>query len=94
MAERVLLLDSVQNRNFRGKFYRDEAVAFKLETTSLRKSESMSALGDLRLEYLPSASVVDGIGAVVLARCEMSKIEAVLCVTWPEFGGAAVELII
>ncbi|XP_050374016.1 uncharacterized protein LOC126791585 [Argentina anserina] len=91
LPERVLILDSVQNRNFRGKLSRDEAAAFKLETTAERRSKSV--LGDSSLEYLPSASVVDGLGAAVLARCEMSKIKAVLCVAWPEFGGDVVELI-
>ncbi|PRQ40513.1 putative proteasome assembly chaperone 1 [Rosa chinensis] len=89
VPERVLILDSVQNRNFRGKLSRDEALAFKLETTSERKSKSKS----LKLEYLPSASVVDGLGAALLAKCEINKIKAVLCVTWPEFGAAALELI-
>lgn len=91
VPQRVLILDSVQNRNFRGKLSRDEALAFKLETTSERKSPSL--LKGLNLEYLPSASVVDGLGAALLAKCEINKIKAVLCVTWPEFGAAVLSLI-
>lgn len=91
VPERVLILDSVQNRNFRGKLSRDEALVFKLETTSERKSKSV--LKDLSLEYLPSASVVDGLGAPLLAKCEMKNIKAVLCVAWPEFGAGVVQLI-
>ncbi|KAJ0095601.1 hypothetical protein Patl1_16588 [Pistacia atlantica] len=59
VPERVLILDSVQTRNFRGKLSLDETCAFKLETSSERKGGS-SLLKDV--DYFPSGSMVDGFG--------------------------------
>ncbi|XP_026379422.1 uncharacterized protein LOC113274164 [Papaver somniferum] len=38
------------------------------------------------LDYFPSGSVIDGISAALLARCQIKKICATLCVTWPQNG--------
>ncbi|GAV80213.1 hypothetical protein CFOL_v3_23674 [Cephalotus follicularis] len=94
--ERVLILDSVQRQNFRGKLSPDETVVFKLETSSERKvlvdrSGPSSMLKDL--DYFPSGSVVDGLGAALLSQCQMRKIKGTLCVSWPEFGGSVVSLV-
>ncbi|GAA0142910.1 hypothetical protein LIER_42743 [Lithospermum erythrorhizon] len=92
IPERVLILDSVQSRNYRGKLSPDEAFAFKMETSAERKAHVDSQL--LKgLDYFPSGSVVDGLGAALLSRCQLKKIKGTLCLTWPEFGPSAVSLI-
>jgi|UniRef100_A0A2N9H0Y4 hypothetical protein len=92
IPDRVLILDSVQSQNFRGKLSPDETYSFKLETASERKG-----LGDSTLlkgiDYFPSGSVVDGLAAALLGRCQMNNIKGTLCVSWPEFGGAVVSLV-
>uniref|UniRef100_A0A5B7CDN7 Proteasome assembly chaperone 1 n=1 Tax=Davidia involucrata TaxID=16924 RepID=A0A5B7CDN7_DAVIN len=96
VPERVLILDSVQSRNFRGKLSPDERIAFKLETSLERKG-----LGDdcgdssllKGLDYFPSGSVVDGLAAALLGRCQMEKIKGTLCVSWPEFGSSVMLLV-
>lgn len=90
VPQRVVVLDSVQSRNFRGKLSPDETFAFKLETSSERKGHGD---GFKSLEYFPSGSVVDGLGAALLGRCQMRNIKGSLCVTWPEFGGDVVSLV-
>lgn len=90
VPQKVVVLDSVQSRNFRGKLSPDETFAFKLETSTERKR-----LGDgfKGIEYFPSGSVVDGLGAALLGRCQMRNINGSLCVTWPEFDGDVVSLV-
>lgn len=90
IPERVLILDSIQNRNFRGKLPPDEMFAFKLETSAARK-ERPSLLKDV--DYFPSGSMVDGLPAALLSRCQLKNIKGTLCVSWPEFGGSAVPFI-
>lgn len=90
IPERVLILDSIQNRNFRGKLPPDETFAFKLETSAARK-EGPSLLKDV--DYFPSGSMVDGLPAALLSRCQLKNIKGTLCVSWPEFGGSAVPFI-
>ncbi|XP_022633930.1 peroxidase 11 isoform X3 [Vigna radiata var. radiata] len=88
----VLILDSLESRNFRGKLSSDEAVAFKLDTAAERKrSGGEKLLPDL--EYYPSGSVVDGLGAAILARCQVTNVRASLCVSWPQFDASVVSLI-
>ncbi|GER31899.1 hypothetical protein STAS_07932 [Striga asiatica] len=89
VPERVLILDSVQSRNFRGRLSRDEAVAFKLETSVMKKS-SFFVKG---LGYYPSGSVVDGLGAALLGLCEVMRIEGTLVMTWPDLGGPVMGLV-
>ncbi|KAF3430994.1 hypothetical protein FNV43_RR25724 [Rhamnella rubrinervis] len=90
VPQRVVVLDSVQSPNFRGKLPPDEAFAFKLETSSERKGLCDGFKG---LEYFPTGSVVDGLGAALLGRCQMRNIKGSLCVTWPEFGCDVVSLV-
>lgn len=93
--ERVLILDSIQSRNFRGKLSRDEMFAYKLETSSER-----SRTGDDRdssllkgVDYFPSGSMVDGLGAALLAKCQMRKTKGTLLISWPITGLAAKSLV-
>lgn len=90
MPERVLILDSIQNQNFRGKLPPDETFAFKLETSAARK-DLPSLLKDV--DYFPSGSMVDGLPAALLSRCQLKNIKGTLCVLWPEFGRSAVPFI-
>lgn len=89
IPERVLILDSVQSCNFRGKLSSDDTFALKLET-SLERGDS-AHLKDLG--YFPSGSVIDGLAAALLGRCQMKKIKGTLCVSWPEFGGPVTALV-
>ncbi|KAF6139120.1 hypothetical protein GIB67_009963 [Kingdonia uniflora] len=88
-AEKVVVLDSIQGRNFRGKLPPDETLGFKLETNEQRLVGSVVR----GLDYFTSGSVVDGLGAAILARCQMRKSLGTLCVTWPEFGGSAMLMV-
>ncbi|KAL5553568.1 hypothetical protein UlMin_040969 [Ulmus minor] len=92
VPEKVLIFDSIQRQNFRGRLSPDETVAFKLETSSERKGlgDGLALKG---LDYFPSGSMVDGLAAALLSRCEMKNIKGTLCVTWPELGGAVVSLV-
>ncbi|KAK4760418.1 hypothetical protein SAY87_005311 [Trapa incisa] len=96
IPERVLILSSVQSQNFRGRLSADEPFALKLETSKERKG-SVSSLGDSSLlkdlEYFPSGSMIDGLAAALLSRCEMRNIKGTLCVSWPEFDSSVVSLL-
>ncbi|XP_027153484.1 uncharacterized protein LOC113753509 [Coffea eugenioides] len=89
--ERVLILESVQSRNFRGKLSRDDSFAFKLETSLERSSKNSPLITGL--DYLPSGSMVDGLAAALLAQCQLRKIRGSLCLSWPEFGFSSNSLI-
>ncbi|KAI3778832.1 hypothetical protein L2E82_08218 [Cichorium intybus] len=89
VPERVLILDSVQRRNFRGRISSDDTFAMKLETTLERKGTPLLK----SLNYLPSGSVVEGLGAALLGRCQMKGIKGILCVTWPEVGGSVTSMV-
>nr|KYP59736.1 hypothetical protein KK1_015177 [Cajanus cajan] len=43
--------------------------------------------------YYPSGSVVDGLGAAILARCQVLNVRASLCVSWPRFDASVVSLV-
>ncbi|KAM6571901.1 hypothetical protein CsatA_015981 [Cannabis sativa] len=92
IPERVLVFDSIQRQNFRGRLLPDEPFAFKL-VTSLERKEPSDSRALKGLDYLPSGSLVDGLGAALLARCQMKSIKGTLCVGWPEVGGVAVTLV-
>lgn len=96
IPERVLILDSVQSQNFRGKLSSDETCAFKLETLAERKGQDGVYGGSSLLkglDYFPSGSMVDGLAAALLARCQMRNIRGTLCLSWPQYGGSVVALI-
>ncbi|CAL5338525.1 unnamed protein product [Camellia sinensis] len=88
VPEKVLILDSIQSRNFRGKLSPDETFAFKLETSQQKKGLLLKGV-----DYFPSGSVVDGLSAALLGRCQMRTIKGTLCVSWPEFGGSVASLV-
>ncbi|XAR65347.1 hypothetical protein NMG60_11009441 [Bertholletia excelsa] len=95
VPEKVLILDSVQSRNFRGRLSPDETFAFKLETSQQRKGLADGDGGSLMLEgvdYFPSGSVIDGLSAALLGRCQMKKIRGALCVSWPQHGRSVASL--
>lgn len=91
VPERVLILDSVQSRNFRGRLSNDETIAFKLETSTERENDQNSLL--VGLDYYPSGSVVDGLGAALLSRCQLLKVKGTLCVSWPDLGMPVMNLV-
>ncbi|EEF47649.1 uncharacterized protein LOC8264619 [Ricinus communis] len=96
IPERVLILDSIQSQNFRGKLSPDETHAFKLETLAERKGQVDGCGGSSflkGLEYFPSGSMVDGLSAALLAQCQMRNIRGTLCVSWPEYGGSVIALV-
>lgn len=78
-------MDSIKAGDYRGPLT-DGAGVFKLETSSER-------LGEDRLirdrEYLPSGSVMAGLGAAILGECQMRGWKATMCATWPENGWSA-----
>lgn len=91
VPERVLILDSIKVQNFRGKLARDETHAYKLDTASEKRKGDSLLLKDL--EYFPSGSVVDDLGAALLSQAQVKNIKGSLCVSWPEFGNPVASLI-
>ncbi|XP_058772205.1 uncharacterized protein LOC131646054 [Vicia villosa] len=88
----VIILDSIQPMNHRGLLSSDEAVAFKLESSAERKKAvEEKLLGGL--QYYPSGSVVDGLAAAILGRCQILNLRASLCVSWPQFDSSVVLLL-
>lgn len=83
----VLVLESVQSRNFRGHLSLDEPYAYKLETSEKRNNKSGDSSVLKGVDYFPSGSVVEGLSAALLSQCEIKKLEGTLYVSWPEFGG-------
>lgn len=89
IPDRVLILDSVQSHNFRGKLSREDTFALKLETTYERNAMAAGGRDSPTIkgvDYFPSGSMVDGLGAALLAQCQLRKIKGTLCVSWPEHG--------
>ncbi|XP_042415899.1 uncharacterized protein LOC122005060 [Zingiber officinale] len=79
-AERVLILDSIRSQNYRERLAVDETLAFKLETVEERNAEQHLVRG---LDYFPSGSVMDGLGAAIIAECQMRRAKGTLVATWP-----------
>ncbi|OIW04686.1 hypothetical protein TanjilG_00122 [Lupinus angustifolius] len=92
VPDSVLILDSIRPRNYRGRLSSDEAVAFRLESLAERKRGKGEKMLE-GLEYYPSGSVVDGLAAAVLARCQVLGIRAGLCVSWPQFDASVSALL-
>ncbi|KAE8730031.1 hypothetical protein F3Y22_tig00003041pilonHSYRG00618 [Hibiscus syriacus] len=66
VPERLLILDSIQSQNFRGKLSPDETYAFKLETLAERKGLGGGDVASSLLkglDYFPSGSMIDGLAA-------------------------------
>ncbi|XP_068637263.1 uncharacterized protein [Aristolochia californica] len=89
--EKVLILDSIQRPNFRGRLSVDDNVVYKLETSEQRMCSGCPLVKNL--EYFPSGSVIDGPGAAILARCQIEKIKGTLCVSWPDIDSSAISLL-
>lgn len=58
----------------------DETLAFKLATVEERSGGQPLVQG---VDYLPSGSVMDGLGAAVIAECQMRRAKGTLVATWP-----------
>lgn len=93
IPQRVLILDSVQRHNFRGRLSPDETIAFKLDTSLERKQSGANDSLVKGLDYYPSGSVVDGLAAALLSRCQLKKIKGTLCVSWPDLGIPVMSLV-
>lgn len=93
IPQSVLILDSVQSHNFRGRLPPDETIAFKLETSLERKQSEANDSFVKGLDYYPSGSVVDGLAAALLSRCQLKKIKGTLCVSWPALGLPVMSLV-
>ncbi|KAG9448068.1 hypothetical protein H6P81_014196 [Aristolochia fimbriata] len=89
--QKVLILDSIQRQNFRGRLSVDDTVVYKLETSEQRMSTGCPMVRNL--EYFPSGSVIDGLGAALLARCQIEKMKGTLCVSWPDINSSAISLL-
>ncbi|KAJ9140633.1 hypothetical protein P3X46_031258 [Hevea brasiliensis] len=82
---RVLILDLVQSYNLSS----DETCSFQLETLAERKGQDGVYGGSSLLKgvgYFPLGSMVDGLAAALLARCQMRNSH----LSWPEYGGSVV----
>ncbi|KAK9707075.1 hypothetical protein RND81_07G171000 [Saponaria officinalis] len=96
IPEKVLILDSIQIQNFRGRLSRDDPVAYKLQTSSEREVLGENSEGSPYLSnvnYFPSGSIVDGLAAALLARCQIRNVRGTLCVSWPEYGKPVMRFI-
>ncbi|KAG2594840.1 uncharacterized protein LOC120705582 [Panicum virgatum] len=80
--EEVLVLDAVRSASYRGRLAADEPVEGKLETRAARARGGVSAARGVPA-LAPPGSVVDGLGAAVLAECEIRGKAASMVVTWP-----------
>ncbi|KAJ4765761.1 Proteasome assembly chaperone 1 [Rhynchospora pubera] len=86
--DQVVIFDCIKSQNYRGRIEVDETLAFKLETKQQRLDKgNLSVSG---VDYLPSGSVMDGLGAVILTESQMKGIKGTLVATWPENGGIEV----
>uniref|UniRef100_A0A0E0BZ33 Uncharacterized protein n=1 Tax=Oryza meridionalis TaxID=40149 RepID=A0A0E0BZ33_9ORYZ len=88
--EEVLVLDAVRSGAYRGRLAADEPVEGKLETRAARGRGGVGAARGVAA-LAPPGSVVDGLGAAVLAECEMRGKAASMVVTWPD-GARPAEL--
>ncbi|CAM8979918.1 unnamed protein product [Rhodiola kirilowii] len=94
IPDRVLILDSIQSRNFRGKLPPDDSLFFKLETLAERNNSKTTCSNLLKgINYFPSGSIIDGLSAALLSRCQIRNIKATLGLSWPESGPSATSLI-
>ncbi|NP_001144589.2 uncharacterized protein LOC100277604 [Zea mays] len=80
--EEVLVLDAVRSGTYRGRLAADEPVEGKLETRAARARGGVGAAKAVQA-LVPPGSVVDGLGAAVLAECEIRGKAASMVVTWP-----------
>ncbi|KAG2590971.1 hypothetical protein PVAP13_5NG367680 [Panicum virgatum] len=78
----VLVLDAVWSVSYRGRLAADEPVEGKLETRAARARGGVGAARGVAA-LAPPGSVVDGLGAAVLAECEIRGKAASMVVTWP-----------
>ncbi|KQK03321.1 uncharacterized protein LOC100843449 [Brachypodium distachyon] len=80
--EEVLVLDAVRSGAYRGMLAADEPVEGKLETRAARRRGGVGAAKGVAV-LAPPGSVMDGLGAAVMAECEIRGRAASMVVTWP-----------
>jgi hypothetical protein len=86
--EEVLVRDAVQSGAYRGRLAADEPVEGKLETRAARRRGGADAAKGVAA-LAPPGSVADGLGAAVLAECEIRGMAASMVLTWPANAGPA-----
>lgn len=92
VPESLLMVATVQREHFRGKLSADDHVVFRLETDRQRLQEE----GDSRfaLPYFPTGSLVAGLPAAILTRCQIRGLKARLLLSWPDAGPSAPSLLL
>ncbi|XVE74440.1 hypothetical protein DITRI_Ditri12bG0017600 [Diplodiscus trichospermus] len=96
VPQRAMILDSIQSQDFRFKLSPDETYAFKLEKLAERKGLGGGNVASPfldSLDYFPSGSMIDGLAAALLSRCQLKNMKGTLCVSWPEFGSSVVAIV-
>eukprot|EP00249_Psilotum_nudum_P013162 c24188_g1_i1 orf=142-948(+) len=88
--ENVLMLAPLQSDHFRGKLSADDRLIFKLETDCQRLETSDP---ELKVPYLPSGSLVDGIAAAVLTHCQLRRLRGRLLLSWPDCNASTLSLL-
>ena len=89
VPERLLILASVQMENFRGKLSADDHAIFRMETDTQRSEEGADGINREDFPYFPSGSVVSGLPAAILTRCQIHGIKARALFSWPDSGPSA-----
>ncbi|MCO5611220.1 hypothetical protein L7F22_065471 [Adiantum nelumboides] len=87
-AERVLVAAMLQREHYRGKLSADDEVVFRLESDALR----LEKLGKKELTDIPyfsSGSLVSGLAAAVLTRCQLLGSKGRVLLSWPESRSSA-----
>ncbi|XP_047053242.1 uncharacterized protein LOC124659405 [Lolium rigidum] len=80
--EEVLVLDAVRSGAYRGRLAADETVEGKLETSAARRLGGVGAAKGVAA-LAPPGSVIDGLGAALMAECQIRGKAASMVVTWP-----------
>lgn len=89
--EIVLMLAAVQSHHFRGSLSAEDQLMFRLETDRQRLATEGN---ECTIPYFPSGSLVDGIGAAVLSRCQVRGLQGSLLLSWPDGGASALPLLV
>eukprot|EP00252_Welwitschia_mirabilis_P005295 TRINITY_DN15803_c0_g1_i8.p1 TRINITY_DN15803_c0_g1~~TRINITY_DN15803_c0_g1_i8.p1 ORF type:complete len:203 (+),score=6.38 TRINITY_DN15803_c0_g1_i8:259-867(+) len=86
----VVISGAISRHQFRGKLSADDTFIFKFETVEQRR-ENNEALDDVH--YFPSGSIIDGLAAALISRCQILKLKASLDVPWPEAESSVVKIL-
>ncbi|KAH7285108.1 hypothetical protein KP509_33G013300 [Ceratopteris richardii] len=84
-ADTVVVVAMVQREHYRGRLSADDEVIFRLETDAVRIGEKERvSISDKYVPYFPSGSLVSGLPAAILTRCQHLGLRARLLLSWPE----------